>query len=66
MLRIQRPTIQTNVRTIATQLDVALGAVVADVAEGLELPQPKLIAVAAVGFDVIADRRRRRQAARQA
>jgi len=66
MPRIERPSIKANVRTKATELDEPLRRVVARFAEALKRPKPKLVDVAPMWLDVIADGRRRDDAALEA
>ena len=54
MLAISRPTIVTrSLGVIAQALDIALGAVVAVLAERLQRAQPKGVPITAVPLDVI-------------
>jgi hypothetical protein len=61
--RIQWPAVEADVAPIADRLDVVLGRHMAVLTERLSLAEPELVEVAAVRLDVIADRRRRDDAA---
>jgi len=66
MLRIERPTIETDVRAIAALLDEPLRGIMARLAQALKRPSPKLIRVATMRLNVIADRRGGDEAALEA
>ena len=55
MRRVQRPTIQPNIRPVPALLDKPLGRIVAGRAQTLERPQPEPVHVAMVRLDVVAD-----------
>jgi hypothetical protein len=57
MTRVERPAIKSDIGTIAVQLDVALGAVMAALAERLKWPAPEFVDVTMMRLDVIADSR---------
>src|SRR5215467_11190291 len=63
MARVERPTVQPNLRPVPALLHVSLRRVVALLAERLKRPQPKLVHVAMMRLDVIADFRRSDDAA---
>jgi hypothetical protein len=63
MARVQRPPIKADVRPETVQLDEPLRAVVTGLAERLERAEPEFIDVAAMWLDVIANCRRRDDAA---
>jgi hypothetical protein len=64
--RIERPAIKTNVRPIPALLDEPLRRIVAFLAKRLKWPEPELVHIAMVRFDVVADRRRRDDVALEA
>ena len=66
MVRIDRPAVGADVRTMAAQFDIPLRAVVAGFAQALKRPEPELIHVAPMRLNMIADRRRLDDAAFQA
>jgi hypothetical protein len=66
MARIQRPAIETNIRPKPARLDQPLCGIVATLAERLEGPEPEFVDVAMMRLDVIADLRRRDDAALEA
>jgi hypothetical protein len=66
MIGIERPPIKTNVGSEPTELEEPLGGVVTVLAERLERTEPELIDVAVMRLHVIADCRRRHDAALQA
>ena len=66
MARIQRPAIEADIRPETAQLDEPLRAVVTRLAERLERAEPKFVDVAMMRLDVIADCRRRDEAALEA
>ena len=66
MARVERPTVQPNIRPVPALLHEPLRRVVALLAERLKRPQPKLVHVAMMRLDVIADLRRRDDAALEA
>jgi hypothetical protein len=57
MQRIYRPTIQADVRRIPVNFHEALTAIVARLAQTLQLAQEELVWVTAMRLDVIRDRR---------
>jgi hypothetical protein len=63
MVRIEGPPIKANIPPETTQLDEPLRTVVTRFAERLEWAEPELVHVAAMRLDVIADCRRRNDAA---
>ena len=66
MARVGRPAVDANVQTESAQIDVTLGAVMAELAERLKRPEPELVHVATMRLDMIADRRRLDNAALEA
>jgi hypothetical protein len=66
MSRIERPTIETNVRAEPALLDKPLRRIMALLTQRLKRPEPELVHIAAVRLDVIADGRRRDDAALEA
>jgi hypothetical protein len=64
--RVQRPTIEPDIRAETARLDEPLGAVVTRFAERLEWTEPELIDIAPVRLDVVANRRWLDDAALQA
>jgi hypothetical protein len=62
MIPVNRPTIEPDVGTITARLHEALGAIVARLTEALKWTKPKLVDVAVMRLDVIANRRWRRGA----
>src|SRR5436190_8248207 len=64
--RVQRPTIEPDVGTITARLHETLGAIVARLTEALKRTKPKLVDVAVMWLDVIADCRWRDDSALQA
>jgi hypothetical protein len=63
MARVQWPAIKPDIGTETTRLDEPLRAVVTWLAERLERAEPEFVDVAAMRLDVIADCRRRDDAA---
>jgi hypothetical protein len=63
MLRVKRPSIQTNIGPEPPRLEKSLRAVVTWFAKRLERTEPELIDVPVMRLDVIADFRRRNDAA---
>jgi hypothetical protein len=57
MQRIKWPTIQTDVRRVAVDFQEAFAAIVARLAQTLQLPEEKPVHVAMMRLDVIRDRR---------
>jgi hypothetical protein len=57
MQRIEWPTIQTDVRRVAVDFQEAFAAVVAWLAQALQLPEEKLVHIAMMRLNVIRDRR---------
>jgi hypothetical protein len=57
MARVQRPPIEANIGAETARLDVPLRTIVAVLAQALKRAKPKLVNVAAMWFDMIADRR---------
>jgi hypothetical protein len=57
--RVQRPTIESDIRTKTARLDEPLRAVVTVLAERLEWTEPEPVDVAAMRLDMITDDRRR-------
>jgi len=55
MARVQRPAIEANIRPVPAPLDEPLRRIVALLAKGLKRPEPKLVHIAAMRLDVIAD-----------
>ena len=66
MARVQRPPIEANIGAETTCLDVPLRTIVAVLAQALKRAKPKLVNVAAMWFDMIADCCRHDDAAFQA
>jgi hypothetical protein len=66
MARIQRPPIKANIGSKPTRLDEPLSAVVTLFAQALKRAEPELVDVPFVRLDMIADCRRRDDAAIQA
>jgi hypothetical protein len=66
MQRIKWPAVQTNVRRVAVDLHEALSAVVAWLAQALQLPEEKLILISTMRLDMIRNRRRHHVAAAEA
>ena len=66
MIRIERPAIDADVGAESVQLDVTLRGIVARLAKRLKRPEPKYIHVATMRLDVVADGRRRDDAALEA
>ena len=64
--RVQRPSIQADIRAETVQFDESLRAVMTLLAQALKRTEPELVDVAMVRLDVVADRRRRDDAALQA
>jgi hypothetical protein len=64
--RVQRPTIESDIRATTARLDEPLRAVVTRFAERLEWTEPELIDIAAMRLDMIANRGRLDDAALQA
>jgi len=63
MPRIDRPTINADVRAKAVHLDKPLRAIVTSLAERLERAKPEFVDVAVMWLDVVADFRRRDETA---
>jgi hypothetical protein len=57
MAPIEWPAVESNIGTVPTDLDVALGAIVTPLAQRLKWPVPELVEIAMMRLDVIADRR---------
>jgi hypothetical protein len=57
MQRINRPTVETNVRRVTVDFQEALAAIMARLAQALQLPEEKLVHVAMMRLDMIRDRR---------
>jgi hypothetical protein len=57
MTRIQRPPIEANIGAETARLGVPLRTIVAVLAQALKRAKPKLVNVAAMWFEMIADRR---------
>jgi hypothetical protein len=55
MIRVERPTVEPNVRTKTVQLDKALRGIVAALAQTLQRPGEELRAIAVVRLDMIAN-----------
>ena len=66
MARVQRPPIEANIGAETARLDVPLRTIVAVLAQALKRAKPKLVNVAVMWLDVIADCRRLDDAALQA
>lgn len=66
MIRIEWPAVEADVGAEAARLDEPLRGVVARLAQTLKRTEPEFVDVAAMRFDVIADFRRRDNAALQA
>ena len=66
MARIERPTIDADVRPVPALLDEPLRRIVARLAEGLKRPEPELVHVTMMRLDVIRDPRRHHLAAAKA
>jgi hypothetical protein len=66
VIRVERPTIEPDIRAETARLDEPLGAVVTRFAERLEWTEPELIDIAPVRLDVVANRRWLDDAALQA
>jgi hypothetical protein len=58
MARVQRPPIEANIGAETAPLDEPLRTIVAALAQALKRAKPKLVNVAAMWLDMIADRRR--------
>ena len=65
MARIQRPAIRANMRSKPALLDEPLCRVVAGLAQAQKRPEPEFVDVAAMWLEVIANGRRRDDAAIQ-
>jgi hypothetical protein len=63
MVRVERPSIRANIGPEPTQLEKSLRAVVTPFAERLERTEPEFVDVAAMRLDMVADLRRRNDAA---
>src|SRR5262249_54063142 len=63
MARVQRPAIQADIGAETVQLNEPLRGVVAALAQALERTEPEVVDVAVMGLDVVADFRRRDDAA---
>jgi hypothetical protein len=59
MLWVERPTIESDIRTKTARLDEPLRAVMTPLAERLEWTEPEFVDIATMRLDVITDRRRR-------
>ena len=66
MIGVQWPSVQSNIWAMATRLDEPLCRVMAPLAQALKRTEPEFVDIAVVRLDVIADRRRRDDAALQA
>jgi hypothetical protein len=66
MQRIKWPTVQTDVRRITVDFQKAFAAIVAKLAQALQLLEEELVHVAMMRLDVIRNRRRRDLAAAEA
>jgi hypothetical protein len=66
MARVQRPPIEANIGAETARLDVPLRTIVAVLAQALKRAKPKLVNVAVMWLDVIADCRRLDDAALRA
>src|SRR5262245_43262213 len=66
MQRIKWPTIQTDVRRITVNFQEAFAAIMAGLAQALQLPEEKLVHIAMMRPDMIRDRRRYHLAAAEA
>jgi hypothetical protein len=66
MQRIKWPTIQTDIRRVTVDFQEAFAAIVARLAQALQLPEEELIRVATMRLDMIRDRRRHHLAAAEA
>jgi hypothetical protein len=66
MIGVQWPSVQSNIWAKATRLDEPLCRVMAPLAQALKRTEPEFVDIAVVRLDVIADRRRRDDAALQA
>jgi hypothetical protein len=66
MARVQRPPIEANIGAETARLDEPLRTIVAVLAQALKRAEPKLVNVAVMWLDVIADCRRLDDAALQA
>jgi hypothetical protein len=64
--RVQRPTIETDIRAETARLDEPLRAVMTPLAERLKRAEPELVDIAPMRLDVITNRRRLDDAALQA
>jgi len=63
---IKWPTVQTDVRRVAVDFQEAFSAIVARLAETLQLPKEEPVHVAMMRLDMIRDRRRHHLAAAEA
>jgi hypothetical protein len=66
MARVQRPPIEANIRAETARLNEPLRTIVAVLAQALKRAKPKLVNVAVMRFDVIANCRRLDDAALRA
>jgi hypothetical protein len=57
MPRIDWPVIQSDIRCVTIQLEVALAILVTRLVERLELTEKELVQIAVVRLDVVGDRR---------